>query len=86
MIENGDNINSIEGLNGKTIYSVGKGITPEGVLNLFIQGNDLKDIQVEYKSEASEIAALLKTEENIIAMLPEPFVSVVKKGNENGKG
>lgn len=81
MVENGNNVNSIEDLNGKTIYSVGKGITPEGVLNLFIQGNQLEDVKVEYKSEASEIAALLKTESNIIAMLPEPFVSVVKKGN-----
>ena len=83
MVENGNSVNSIEDLSGKTVYSVGKGITPEGVLSLFIQGNQLEDVKVEYKSEASEIAALLKTESDIIAMLPEPFVSVVKKGNRD---
>lgn len=85
IVENGNNIQSIEDLNGETIYSIGKGITPEGVLNSFIKENNLTDINIEYKSEASEIAALLKMEKDIIAMIPEPFVSVVEKGNENVK-
>lgn len=85
IVENGNNIQSLEDLNGETIYSIGKGITPEGVLNSFIKENNLTDINIEYKSEASEIAALLKMEKDIIAMIPEPFVSVVEKGNENVK-
>lgn len=82
IVDNGTGIERPEDLSGKTIYTIGKGTTPEGVLKSFIEGHDLKDVKVEYRSEASEIAALLKTEKDIVAMLPEPFVTVVEENIE----
>lgn len=83
IVENSDNIKDINDLEGKTIYTLGKGTTPEGVLNSFIKENNLENVNIEFKQEASEIAAILNKEENIIAMIPEPFVSVVSMKNEN---
>lgn len=85
IIENGDTLTDIKDLEGKTIYTVGKGTSPEGVLNSVIKGNNLENVNIEFKQEASEIAAILNQEENVIAMLPEPFVSVVTLKNENIK-
>lgn len=83
LLENGESIEKPEDLNGKTIYTIGKGTTPEGVLKSFIEGHNLRDINIEYRNEATEIMAMLKTEEDIIAMLPEPFVTVAEQNNED---
>lgn len=85
VVENGNTIKSIEDLKGKTIYSTGKGTTPEYVLNYVLAENGLKvdeNVKVEYKSEATEIAAILAEEENAIAMLPQPFVTTAQSKNE----
>ncbi len=81
LVENGDSIENPQDLNGKTIYTVGKGTTPEAVLDNFIKANNL-DLELEFKSEPAEILALLNQEEDIIAMIPEPFVSLAESKNQ----
>lgn len=81
LIENGNAIKSLEDLNGKTVWTVGKGTTPDAILNYLRDELDL-DFQIEFKSEASEIGKMLATEDGIIACLPEPFVSVLESKNE----
>src|SRR5690606_10486449 len=44
-----------------------------------------KDVTVEYKTEATEVATLLATNENIIALLPQPFIAAAQAKNENIK-
>lgn len=87
IVENGNTIHSMEDLRGKIIYSTGKGTTPEFVLNSLLKWNDIdpeKDIVVEYKSESTEIAALLaESDQNIIAVLPQPYVTSVVTQYEN---
>lgn len=86
VVENGNTINSVEDLKGKTIYSTGKGTTPEYVLNYVLKENGIdvaKDLTIEYKSEATEIAAILGENPNAIAMLPQPFVTTAQAKNEN---
>ncbi|NLV74134.1 MAG: ABC transporter substrate-binding protein [Chloroflexi bacterium] len=85
VVESGDTVHSIRDLAGKTIYSTGKGTTPEFVLNYILNANGIdpeKDITIEYKSEATEIAAILKDAENAIAVLPQPYVTVVQMQND----
>lgn len=86
IVETGENIHSVEDLRGKTIYSTGKGTTPEYTLNFLLRAAGLepeKDVTVEYKSEAAEVAALLAESEDAVAMLPQPYVTVAM--NQNGK-
>lgn len=85
IIETGDSITSIADLKGKTIYSTGLGTTPQYTLNYLLESNGIdveKDVQVEYKSEATEVAAILSGAENAIAMLPQPFVTTVMMNND----
>lgn len=88
IVENGDSLNSLEDLKGKTIFSTGKGTTPEYVLNYILESNGIdvnKDLTIEYKSEATEVAALLASKENVIALLPQPFIAASQAKNENIK-
>ncbi|MBP1561378.1 MAG: ABC transporter substrate-binding protein [Oscillospiraceae bacterium] len=85
MVETGDSISSVEDLRGRTIYSTGKGTTPEYVLNYILAQNGIdpqKDVTVEYKSEATEVAAMLAETENAVALLPQPFVTVASSKND----
>ncbi len=78
IVENGDNINSIQDLKGKTLYASGKGATPEYALNYILKANGIdpeKDLTIEYKSEHTECLAAISAEEGAIAMLPQPFVT-----------
>ncbi len=88
VVESGNTVTSLEDLRGKTIYSTGKGSTPEIALNFILNSNGLvpgKDVMVEYKSEATELAALLAQGENTIAVLPQPYVTAVQMQNEKVK-
>ena len=81
MVDNDGSIKSWEDLKGKTIYTTGKGATPDIVLNRLLKEKGI-DATVEFKSEASEIAGLLAKEEHVVGLLPEPFVTVAKTKNE----
>ena len=82
VVTTGDNVKSVEDLKGKTIYSTGKGTTPEYVLNYILKENGIdpeKDLTVEYKSEATEVAAALQAAgEGAIAVLPQPYVTAAQ--------
>jgi len=78
IVENGDTVQSIEDLRGQTIFSTGKGTTPEYGLRhvLSMAGIDPdKDVTIEYKSEAAEVLAAIKSGLCTVAMLPQPFVT-----------
>lgn len=85
IVETGNQIKSVEDLRGKTIYSMGKGTTPEYTLNYLLTSNGIdpdKDVTIEYKSEATEVAALLSESDDAIAMLPQPYVTTVMMNND----
>lgn len=84
--QNGETVSSLADLKGKTIYATGKGTTPEYVLNYLLAQNGLTlgtDVQVEWKSEASEVVSLMATMDNAVAMLPQPYVTVAQTQLEN---
>lgn len=84
MISGDTSINSVEDLKGKTIYLTGKGTTPDYVLHYILSANGLQesDYTLEYKSEATEVAALLAENPDAIGLLPQPFVTVACSQNE----
>lgn len=85
VVESGDTVHSIQDLAGKMVYSTGKGTTPEFAFNYILSQNGIdpqKDITIEYKSESTEIAAMLQNAEVTIAVLPQPYVTTVKMQND----
>lgn len=84
IVESGDTIQSIADLEGRTIYSTGKGASPEYVLNYLLTENGLTpgvDVTVEFKSEATEVTAALAAEAGAIGVLPQPYVTIVQSKN-----
>lgn len=85
LVETGDTIHSVEDLKGKTIYSTGKGTTPEFTLNYLLKSagiDPVNDVTIEFKSEATEVAAILSEASDAVAMLPQPYVTTVMMQNE----
>lgn len=81
IVESGDSVKSVADLKGKTIYASGKGSTPEYALNYILSGNGIdpeKDVTIEWKSEHTECLSALMANDNAIAMLPQPFVTVAQ--------
>ena len=75
---NTEDLNSLADLKGRTIYATGKGSTPEYFLRYVLSQNGIdldKDVIIEWKSEPSEVVALLNAEQKGIAMLPQPYVT-----------
>lgn len=86
MVENGESVNSVEDLRGKTIYASGKNTTPEYALNYILQQSGIdpeKDVTIEWKSEHTECLAALMADQNGIAMLPQPFVTTAQMKNDS---
>ena len=82
IVENGETINSLADLAGKTIYASGEGATPQYVLDYLLAQNGLTDqVKVEYVGEHTALAAMVASGEAQIALLPEPFVSAVTVKN-----
>ena len=77
----GETVTDIKSLAGKTIYATGKGATPEYALTYLLAQNGLelgRDVNVEWKSEPTEIVAQMAAMDNTVAMLPQPFVVVAR--------
>ena len=86
LAEKGDTVHSVEDLRGRTIYSSGKGSTPEYALAYLLSQSGIdpeRDVTIEWKSEHSECVAALAAEENAIAMLPQPFLTTAMLKDES---
>lgn len=86
IVENGSSVSSVEDLRGKTIYSAGKGATPEYALNYILGSNGLeigKDVFIEWKSEHAECVAALAADSDAVAMLPQPFATTAMMKNSS---
>lgn len=83
IVENGETVQSISDLAGKTLYASGQGSTPEYILNYLLEKNGLTDVTVEYVGEHAALAAMVASGEAGLAMLPEPNVSAVLAKNAN---
>ena len=84
IVETGDSIQTLADLEGKTIYSTGKGTTPEFVLSYLLTQSGV-NATIEYKSEATEVAAMLEANADAVALLPQPYVTAVLMQNENAR-
>ncbi len=82
VLENGNTIQSVADLNGKTIYATGQASTPEYVLNYILDANNVK-ADVIYLTEHSELATQMTAGSVAIGMLPVPNATTVLNGNKD---
>ena len=77
VVTSDDSVTSISDLAGKTDYMTGKGTTPEYAVNYLLAENGLgaSDVDLQFKSEATEVASLLKEDPQAIGVLPQPFAT-----------
>lgn len=74
----GETVQTVADLKGKTLLATGKGATPEYFLRYILTQNGLdpdKDVAIQWKSEPSEVVALLNAKGEGLAMLPQPYVT-----------
>ena len=76
ILENGNSINSVSDLAGKTVLASGKGSTAEYVLNYILEKNGVI-AEIVWAAEHSEAATLALKGDYDIVMLPEPCVTNV---------
>ena len=81
IVERGDTIHTAEDLRGRTLYVSGKGATPEYAINYILTEAGLdpeKDVDLQFCAEHAECLTNLLANENAVAMLPQPFVTVAQ--------
>jgi NitT/TauT family transport system substrate-binding protein len=77
-----DSINSLNDLKGRTVLMTGKGTTPDYVMSYLLAAQGLdSQVTLEFKSEATELAAAINADPTAIALLPEPYVTAVCSKN-----
>jgi len=84
LIGSEENINQWKDLKGKTIYSVGKGTTPDIAARYILEKNGLnfeKDLTIDYTMAHVELAQAVAAEKVKLAILPEPFVTMAISKN-----
>lgn len=77
-------ISSVNDLEGKTVYVTNKGTTPDYAIQYLLSSNGLStgDVTIEYKSEATEVAASLKANPDAVGILPQPFATAACVQND----
>jgi len=86
ILENGENVTSLEDLQGRTLYVSGKGATPDYVIQYLLQEHGLvpgKDVTLDYISQHTDLAAIMAAEQHDLALLPQPHVTSVLMQNKN---
>lgn len=85
IVSGDETIKTVKDLSGKTVLSTGQGASPEYVLNYLLSSNNVTDCNVQFMSEATEIAAKLKEDSSLVALLPQPFVTAACAQNPDLK-
>jgi NitT/TauT family transport system substrate-binding protein len=83
-----EEVDNVADLQGKAINTFGRGLTPELVLLMVLEGNGLDpetDLDINYMGSAAEIAPLLVSERASLGVIPEPALSGVLMKNDDVK-
>ena len=91
LVPSTSDVTSFSDLKGKTIYSTGKGTTPEFALNYLLEKNGLDpetDVKIEFFTEATEVVSTFTQnadKDNCVAILPQPFATSAMMQNQDLK-
>ena len=85
ILENGDTVNSLADLEGKTLYATGQGANPEYVLNYLLEANGLDpaaDVDIQWLA-SEELTARMASGDIDLCMLPVPAATTVMMQNSD---
>lgn len=90
ILENGDEVQSVSDLAGRTLYATGQGANPEYVLEYILEENGLTystdgspaDVAIEFMASDALVAGMASGEYDL-AMLPVPAVTSVELQNSD---
>lgn len=84
LLENGEAIESVQDLAGKTVYLPGKGTTPDYALQYLLAQNGvaLDEVNLQYKSEGAEVIAAMLEDADGLGLLPQPATTAACMQNE----
>ncbi len=84
ILENGNTIQSVADLKGKTIYTSGQGANPEYILNYVLKQNNIDpatDVEIKFAADNNELSTLVAGGTATIAMVPQPAVTTIMTKN-----
>ena len=84
VLENGQEVNSIADLKGKTMAASGKGATPDFVMQYILKQNGMeqdKDVMVDFTLQHADLAAAMASGDVKLGMLPQPHVTTAMMKN-----
>ena len=83
VVENGESIQSVADLAGKTVYMTGKGTVPEYSLRYILSAYEIEDqVTLEFKAEPQEVVSAMAEDTAAVGLLPQPFVTAALAQNE----
>ena len=83
ILENGDTVNSLADLSGRTLYAINQGTNTEYVLDYLLTQNGLDpetDVDIQWKA-SEEVTSLMAAGEIDLCMLPVPAATTVLAQN-----
>ena len=86
LLTNGEALDSIADLAGKTIYLPGQGANPEYILRYVLNGNGLdpdSDVTLSFVGEGSELMTVWQNEPTAVILAPQPVATSLLMQYEN---
>ena len=86
LLEQGETIQTLEDLRGKTVNVSGKGASPDFVFRYLLEANGLsvgKDVTLDFALQHSDLAAAAVAGKVDLILLPQPHVTTALMRNEN---
>ena len=88
LLSNGQEVNAVSDLKGKTVYAPGQGANPEYILRYVLTGNGLdpdKDVTLQFVGEGSELLTVWQSDPEAVILAPQPVATSILMQNENAK-
>ena len=88
LLSNGQEVNAVSDLKGKTIYAPGQGANPEYILRYVLTGNGLdpdKDVTLRFVGEGSELLTVWQSDPEAVILAPQPVATSILMQNENAR-
>ncbi len=81
-------ITSVKDLAGKEVHSIGKGVTPDVITRFLLEAEGIdpeEGVAIQYGQPPTELAQMMVAGKVDLAVLPEPFVTMVTMQNKDMK-